>query len=591
MFFLPADGDPRRLEETGIPLSWFRRELESAKGLLKLLIVDTCHAGSPADVDVRPIFLDTRGVYLLASCEAGQKSLVWERKGLSLFTYWLIQGLKGQADGVGEGAISDGKITPDELYYFLVRYVPLTAERLFARPQMPDRLVGPSVPPDCEILSVPERSFYQALEELSELISVVLELQEIRTVGVLDFEISPECQRQPPRLGPEAARYCADRMEEYLTPRLPKGSTLVLRSEVQRKLRELDITPQDVMQRDIPELKLRSFRVDALIVGKVERWQPPMAYFRVVLRPTAIPGVQANFPLSGKLPPELIVITEGSGATPPEGNLVPELLPVPTDERHPMADAEFPYRVFLRVGDRRLPGKFVGGDLYFPLSPGDVYTIEVELDREMVLSRLKNEGSYFRQDGDNQEYPGMLRVLVDGLNTHLDRPVILREDGVTKAVVAEKGAPELSAQPVPIEQASPWLVVLRSPRTRAYIPGFLERLEISQGQGGTSLSEPRTQRGRLIYREFRVVEAKDLPRERWDYSEQLGVIIVAFYSTRSVRVQTRSPDLEGTRPGERRARDINVWSGVAPDKLLAVVKVRYVRKNRWDELEAPAVSF
>lgn len=580
-YFVPVDGELDRLRETAIPLTWVRQEMEKARGLLKVLILDTCYSGAPGSADLWTALRDARGVYVLTSCMANQHSFVWDSKGLSVFTYWLIHGLKGQADGFGEGAKADGQITVDELYYFTRHYVPLTVSRRFEASQVPDRMVGPGVPVERSILHVPQRSLKAVLDEIAEQISTILHLQGIKTVGVVDFRVAPESRKQHPRLGEEAARFCADRVQESLTQRSAGAFRVVLRSVLQEKLRERGITSANILEAPLDDLKVvEAIGVQAIVVGEVRGVRPEddrrgisLVEFRVRLRPTDLPAVQFSCAMVGTLPLELLPTTDVSAAVSPSGH-------VETPSVHPMADSNFPYRVFLRVRGRELRGKFVDGNLYFPVSPGDVFTIEFELDSQKIQPQLDVSKDLI-----------LVRALVDGRSTSLEIPRIVEDGPFAKSVEPEQVV-ELAAQTVPIDEAAAWVVPLSEGTVRRCIPGFRERCEpqgSGQQQGGSSQGDTRIP-VTLKYREFLVVEAKDLPPEHWDYSEQLGVVTVAFYSARPAKLRTRGSPLI-VRPGAGGETTTVMWTDVVPDRLLAVVKVRYVHEDCWKRLEAPAVDF
>ena len=121
-----------------------------SKAGFKLLVIDACHAGSEkgeddktskrqaAAKDLGEAFRDLEGVVTLASSTADQKSLIWEDKQQSLFSFWLNQGLKGHAD-----ADNDGNVDIDELYKYVFRQVTHSAKLHFPRPQTPVRIVRP----------------------------------------------------------------------------------------------------------------------------------------------------------------------------------------------------------------------------------------------------------------------------------------------------------------------------------------------------------------------------------------------------------------------------------------------------------------
>ncbi len=95
-------------------MQWLRQRLVACRARVKLLVIDACHAGCDKGIEkvsatpkqlAEPL-KHTPGVIVLASCQAGEKSLIWDVKGQSLFSYWLNQGLKGHADKDDQPGVS-----------------------------------------------------------------------------------------------------------------------------------------------------------------------------------------------------------------------------------------------------------------------------------------------------------------------------------------------------------------------------------------------------------------------------------------------------------------------------------------------------
>lgn len=136
VYFMGCDGDPNNIAGTGISQSDIYRSIESAHAKKVVLIADACHSGSlgmgPTNVSRRGSTVDLRyklmkkiaeahqGVgYLLASSasEFSEEGRRWGG-GHGAFTYHLVTGLFGAADGN-----HDGIVTVRELLDYVYRHV------------------------------------------------------------------------------------------------------------------------------------------------------------------------------------------------------------------------------------------------------------------------------------------------------------------------------------------------------------------------------------------------------------------------------------------------------------------------------------
>jgi len=113
-YLVPTDGD----RENAIPLSWVRHELSQSKAKTRVVILDACHAGAAKGVNgiVSDVRAEERLVMFL-SCKKGQMSWPDERKGHSVFTQYLLEGLGGKAAG------RDRRVTHVELYEYVAKRV------------------------------------------------------------------------------------------------------------------------------------------------------------------------------------------------------------------------------------------------------------------------------------------------------------------------------------------------------------------------------------------------------------------------------------------------------------------------------------
>ncbi len=146
-FFVPSDVSPSLVKLQGYPLQLFYDNLagicrEKKTGGVTV-VIDACFSGgseggsllgavSPVFIQVdNPVVPDER--FTVFTSSTGDQVSTWftEQKH-SLFTYFFLKGLKGEADADG-----DGGITVQELDDYLEEYVPYTARSLRNRVQTP----------------------------------------------------------------------------------------------------------------------------------------------------------------------------------------------------------------------------------------------------------------------------------------------------------------------------------------------------------------------------------------------------------------------------------------------------------------------
>ena len=142
--FLSYDAEPEYLTVTAVQMSrqWFLQKLDSKR---VLLIADACHAGgfsgqgvkslAPSFQNVVQQFKESEGRVFLTSSRPDELSKEKPEAGNSIFTYYLLKGLKGEA------ADKDGVVTLKGLYDYVYSKTKDETNG-FQRPQMEGRLVG-----------------------------------------------------------------------------------------------------------------------------------------------------------------------------------------------------------------------------------------------------------------------------------------------------------------------------------------------------------------------------------------------------------------------------------------------------------------
>ncbi|NUQ65780.1 MAG: SUMF1/EgtB/PvdO family nonheme iron enzyme [Pirellulales bacterium] len=147
-FLAPKDCEKDSLGLTGFRIDDLRDMLHQCKASQKLLILDCCHSGGERSVEgvgassreLGMAFQQAAGLITLASCDKNETSREWEAKSQGLFTYYLVEGLKGAADYDRNGVIDSY-----ELHRYTLDQVSLTAQTKLNAQQTPKLLVGEDV--------------------------------------------------------------------------------------------------------------------------------------------------------------------------------------------------------------------------------------------------------------------------------------------------------------------------------------------------------------------------------------------------------------------------------------------------------------
>lgn len=108
----------------------------------QILILDACHAGGAEEYFARRGAVEEKalkqlsrssGLFILAATQSAQYATEFEKLKHGAFTYTLLSGLQGNADG---GSI-DGKITIRELMAYIEDQVPEITEKYRGEAQYP----------------------------------------------------------------------------------------------------------------------------------------------------------------------------------------------------------------------------------------------------------------------------------------------------------------------------------------------------------------------------------------------------------------------------------------------------------------------
>ncbi len=134
--------DNQRMAEFGIEAATLQQAMLEVKALKQLIIMDACQSGGSVEVlaqrgapEEKAIAQLSRssGIHVLAAAGSEQYATEFEALGHGIFTYALLEGLSGAADG----APKDGKVTIYELKSYLDDQVPELSVQYKGSPQYP----------------------------------------------------------------------------------------------------------------------------------------------------------------------------------------------------------------------------------------------------------------------------------------------------------------------------------------------------------------------------------------------------------------------------------------------------------------------
>lgn len=132
---LPYDYNIESKSSSAVHITEITQLLRASRASSKVIILDACHSGPDIDVTdeetkgnsgisgmdpdfFRRVFDEARGLAVITSCVAAQVSWTFKRTGLSCFTYFLSEGLRGAAD-----THKRGFVTVSDLFHYLTNSV------------------------------------------------------------------------------------------------------------------------------------------------------------------------------------------------------------------------------------------------------------------------------------------------------------------------------------------------------------------------------------------------------------------------------------------------------------------------------------
>ncbi|HIN45694.1 MAG TPA: hypothetical protein EYM87_00255 [Candidatus Marinimicrobia bacterium] len=119
-YLIPYDGDPNYASQTGYAIDVLYAELGNMGAKSVTVFLDACFSGANREkemllADARPVFMEvdasaTGNVTVFSASGGKEISSAWPEKKHGLFSYFLMKGMRGDAD-----ANKDSQITVDEL--------------------------------------------------------------------------------------------------------------------------------------------------------------------------------------------------------------------------------------------------------------------------------------------------------------------------------------------------------------------------------------------------------------------------------------------------------------------------------------------
>jgi hypothetical protein len=131
-YLIPVDADPDDLYSTALPMDEIRTIFERIEAERVVAFLDACYSGAAGGrtfaslktraTSVDDLFLDrltsSRGRAIITASRPSELSIELPELGHGIFTYYLVQGLQGAADGNRDGIVS-----LQELYEYVERQV------------------------------------------------------------------------------------------------------------------------------------------------------------------------------------------------------------------------------------------------------------------------------------------------------------------------------------------------------------------------------------------------------------------------------------------------------------------------------------
>ena len=563
LYLAPLDFDTRQPAKTGVAIQWLRAQLAKCPAKIKLLIIDSCHAGSEKGENSESItakelgatFRDMRDVVTVASSTDDQKSQMWPEMKQSLFSFWLNQGLKGHADGDG-----NSKVTIDEIFRYVHRHVTETAQQVFGVSQEPVRIVRTGISGVPTVLQLQPYPLKGTLENMAEQLANTMRINGLSRVAVAQFTASTTDPRMTAVLhnGPGLlGRECASELEKRLLRKRRDQFEVISHDALHKALSQDQYQVSDLRTTAIRDLSVEGKELPCMIISTLVARTGRVVSFQSSVVGTDDGHVYGTAGGTAQLSESEWAMLGHSAAAPHQtaasedilavapsvatANATIQRLDAQAAKPHPLSDPAFPYRVRVKVLQQSTwverPPQFRQNQMFVALRQGERYALWIE---------------------NHTDKPVWLRLLVDGLNT-------LPEESTDKAAQVIPQDPNYpAAQRVSLADAKAWRVEARppgKPMTVNAVSGFFR----TTGESGSVIP-------------FQVVDGDQSYAHAQQFTDQIGLITAAFYQAVTPGDRPREGIRSiGTGGGEEEAATTGIYRGEEkPGALLAAIHIRYV---------------
>ena len=119
-YLIPYDGDPNYASQTGYEMDELYEQLGNLSARSTTVFLDACFTGANRESEIllagaRPVFMEvdesaTRDVTVFSASSGSEISSAWPEKKHGLFSYYLMKGMRGDADVNGDKKITVGEL-------------------------------------------------------------------------------------------------------------------------------------------------------------------------------------------------------------------------------------------------------------------------------------------------------------------------------------------------------------------------------------------------------------------------------------------------------------------------------------------------
>lgn len=496
---------------------------------------------------------------------AGSQGTGESRESRSPFAVMCSRGLRGEAD-----LNQDGAVTVVELRKYLTDT---------NRGNTPVQYAATATAnAELAIVNVRPTGLDELLSDLADRLSDDLTEQQAELVAVPDFRVDLGTAGQDQVLGQDYGplmRYCVTKLKQQLLVRADNRYRVIDGKVLRQSLQAKEISPQNIeekarLQQLAEELQKKiPGKPVALIVGGIRHlggseltitctpWNAKQGAAgrevtgRGILKPSEkiLDGESLRITPVALVPNPPVAQTPLDMANLNEPGIPEQLLQAGevfeqnAQKPHPLADDQFPLRVWLEVDGR------------FPKP-------EWSADRRQLCYYLRQGQRYKIWIENGTAEPVFLRLLVDGLNTLPDFP-LTKTVGLFEVASQDVTTGQLPAQYANLTNARAWYCV----PGKYCIEGFYTTIE-NKGP------ETRQKAERAA---FVVTDASLSEAWQHNYLKDVGIITAAFYKplARNELMAPRQADV-GTSLGPRSQTTVNMYRGKqVAGELIAVEHLRY----------------